>query len=75
MDVTPTLKCKNEISAFNIKGTVIKFELKPPLTHIPKPNANQDEHIVEIKNENHAHDQNEQNQNALLFEETTNIKP
>ena len=66
-DLMQTLKHKNEI---DIVGIANKVEVKP---QIQKPNgkpenANQDE--VEIKNENQARDQNQQNKNALLIEET-----
>ena len=76
-DLTQNLKFENENSEMDLKGTVIKVELKSPLTKIRKPNerlenANQKEHNVEIKSENQA--QNEPSQNALLIEETIDIK-
>ena len=61
-DITQKLNHKNENSEMDIKGTVIKIELKPQLTQIQKEpnerheNVNQDEHIVEIKTENQAND-------------------
>ena len=56
----------------DIEGTVIKVELKPE-TQIQNPNVglenvNQEEHIVEIKTENQANDQNAESQNALAIE-------
>ena len=75
-DLIQNLKFENENSEMDIEGTVIKVELKPPLTQIQKlpnerpENSNQEDHIVEIKTENHEHGQNEQVQNALLIEET-----
>ena len=55
-----------EINEMNIEGTVIKVELKPPLTQNQKQpkerqdkNVNQEEHIVEIKYENQANEQSE----------------
>ena len=50
-DLTQNLKCENENSNMDIEGTVIKVEMKSPLTHIQKlpderqENANQDDHI------------------------------
>ena len=73
-DMMPTIKSENENSKMDIEGTVIKLELKSPLTQIQKlPNgrledANQDKHIVEIKHEN------EESQNARSIEETIDIK-
>ena len=77
-DLTPKFKCENEGREMDIEGNVIKVELKPPLTQTEKlpnerlENANQEEHNVEIKSENQA--QNEPSQNALLIEETIDIK-
>ena len=56
----------------DIEGTVIKVELKPE-TQIQNPNVglenvNQEEHIVEIKSQNQANDQNAESQNALAIE-------
>ena len=68
-----TQNCENENKEIDIKGTVIKVELKPSMPQIQKlqnerlENANQEEHNVEIKSENQA-------QNALLIEETIDIK-
>ena len=79
-DLTQNLKCENENSNMDIEGTVIKVEMKSPLTHIHmlpnerKENANLEKHDVEIKNEKLAHHQNEKSQNALLIEKTINIK-
>ena len=78
-DLTQNLKFENENSEMDLKGTVIKVELKSPLTKIRKPNerhenANQDGHIVEINNENHLHYENEQSQNALVIEEKIELK-
>ena len=73
-DLTQNLRSENEHSKLDIEGTVIKVELKPPLTQtqwLPNErpeNLNQEENIVQIKTENHKHGQNEQNQNALLIE-------
>ena len=70
------MKCENENNEMDIEGTVIKVELKPSLTQIQKlPNESHakailDEDFVEIKCENHAHDPNEQSQNAFSIEET-----
>ena len=77
-DLTQNLKFENENSEMDLKGTVIKVELKSPLTKIRKPNerlenANQKEHNVEIKSENHEHGQNEQSQDALSLKETLDI--
>ena len=66
-DLTLNLKYENENNEVDIKGTVIKVELRHPLTQIQKlpeerqENANQEEHDVEIKTEN---------QNELSIEET-----
>ena len=78
-DGTSNLKGENENNEMDIEGTVLKVELKPSLTQIQKPdgrheNANQEEHIVEIKTENQAHDQNQRRQSALSIEETIDIK-
>ena len=78
-DLTQNLKFENENSEMDIEGTVIKVDLKPPLTEIQKlpnerkENSNQEKHIVEIKNENHEHGQNEQSQDALSLKETLDI--
>ena len=75
---TQKFKSENQNSEMDIEGTVIKVELKPSLTQIQKlpnerlENANQEEHNVEIKSENQA--QNEPSQNALLIEETIDMK-
>ena len=64
-DLTQNLKCENENSEMDIKGTVIKVELKPPLTQIQKlsnktqENANLDEDYVEIKTENQAQNEHD----------------
>ena len=53
--LTSNLKCENENSELDIEGTVIKIELKPPLTQIQKlsnerqENANLEEHDDKIK--------------------------
>ena len=78
-DLTQKLKFENENSEMDIEGTVIKVELKPPLTQIQKlsnerqENANQDKHFVE-STENQANNQNEESQNALWIEETIDLK-
>ena len=78
-DLTQNLKCENEKSEMDIEGTVIKVELKSQMAQIQMPNVgienvNQEEHLVEIKTENQANDQNEENRNALLIEETVDTK-
>ena len=73
-DVAQNLKCENENSKMDIEGTVIKVELKPPLTQIHKPNVglentnNKKEQSVEIKHENQT-DDHEQNRIALTIRE------
>ena len=72
--LTQNLKSENETSKLDIEGTVIKLELNPSLTQYQKQpnvgfkNVNQEEHIVEIKTENQANDQNAESQNALAIE-------
>ena len=78
-DLTQNFKFENENSNMDIDGTVIKVELKSPLTKIQKlpngrqENSNQEKHIVEIKNENHEHGQNEQSQDALSLKEQVRL--
>ena len=56
-DLTQKFKCENEGREMDIEGTVIKVELKPPLTQIETlsnvelENAKQDEHNVTIVTE------------------------
>ena len=76
--LTQNLEHENENSKLDNGDTLFKVDLKPPLTQSQKlpderqENANQDGHIVEIKSENQA--QNEQSQNAFSIEETIDIK-
>ena len=72
-DMMPTIKSENENSKMDIEGTVIKLELKPPLTQIHKPNVglentNKKGQSVEIKHENQT-DDHEQNRIALTIRE------
>ena len=52
-DLTKNFKCVNENHELDIKGTVIKFELKPQVNQIQKPNErhknpNQDKHFAQF---------------------------
>ena len=70
--LTSNLKCEKENSELDIEGTVIKIELKPPLTQTQKLPNERLENANQIKSENQA--QNEPSQNALLIEDKIDIK-
>ena len=74
-DLTQSLKCENDNREMDIEGTVIKVELKPPLTQIQKlpnerqENSNIDKHTVESENQ-----ANDESQNILTIEQTIDLK-